>query len=97
MNDDRSKADWWLFLIIVLTGLGLFVTLSVWPPIGQLLLGLVIFALGAFMVFAPESAERLHAKFEWIKTGGRMREPAGWLAMFFGFVHTVIWCIKNFA
>jgi|SRR6185437_15909917 hypothetical protein len=94
MRTDPGKADQWFLVILVLMGPVLFVTLPLWPEIGRLLAGLAVFALGALMVFAPGPAERLHERFSWIKTGGTLREPMGWLGMLIGSILTVIWCVR---
>jgi hypothetical protein len=62
---------------------------------GNLIEGALLAAVGAFMVFAPASADRLNAESPFIRTGGALRRPFGWGALVFGILIVAIWCGTN--
>lgn len=59
--------------------------------VGNLIEGLFIAALGAFMVFAPERADRISRKIPFIRIGGALRAPFGWAALVIGVLWIVVW------
>jgi|HubBroStandDraft_3_1064219.scaffolds.fasta_scaffold2460655_1 hypothetical protein len=64
--------------------------------VGSLIEGLFIAALGAFMVFAPDRAERVNRQIPFIRTGGALRAPVGWVALIIGVAWVIIWLINQF-
>ncbi len=59
---------------------------------GNLIEGALLAVVGAFMVFAPASADQLNAAIPFIRTGGALRKPFGYVALIFGVAIIVIWC-----
>ncbi len=63
--------------------------------LGSLLEALFVAAFGAFIVFAPKRAERLNQQIPFIRTGGALRAPFGWLALTIGILWTTIWLTRQ--
>jgi hypothetical protein len=62
---------------------------------GTLIEGAGLAAVGAFMVFAPDSANRLNDKIPYVGLGGRFGPAFGWFAMMAGCVLVVSWAAEN--
>jgi hypothetical protein len=66
--------------------------------IGNLIEALLIGAVGAFMVFAPNNAEQLNRSFPFIRTGGgALRAAFDWGALLLAGLGAVVWLVRNLA
>jgi uncharacterized protein YjeT (DUF2065 family) len=66
--------------------------------IGNLAEALLLVAIGAFMVFAPNRAERLNRSIPFLRTGrGALRKAFGWGAVLLGCVGAVVWLVRDLA
>ena len=64
--------------------------------VDDLIEALLVAAIGAFMVFAPDKAEQLSRSIPFIRTGGgTLRIVFGWGALILGSVGVVIWLVRN--
>jgi len=63
--------------------------------LGNLIEGLFVSALGAFMVFAPRHAERINRKLPFVRTAGTLRAPFGWTAFLAGVLWVVVWIAQH--
>ncbi len=64
--------------------------------VSSLLEGLFVAALGAFIVFAPARAENLNQRIPFVRTGGTLRAPFGWVALIAWMLWIAVWLIDQF-
>ena len=63
--------------------------------VGELIEVLLIAAVGAFMVFAPRTAEQLHRSIPFVRTGGgALRVAFGWGALILGSAGVLVWLVR---